>query len=242
QEAGKPAWLEALDKQRFFVSCSVHENARKKEKNICCLDCCTAICAHCLRSHHGHRLVQIRRYVYHDVVRLQDLDELIDCSSVQSYTINSSKVIFLKKRPQSRQFKGSGNICTSCDRTLQEPYVHCSLECKVDYISREGKDFSPYLRTCRSLQLNPELITAPEADAGGDDGNETTRSTVVQGEDDAMCSSDSENFSMPYVGFIRKKGSGLPCHCSRSANRMSHDGIAASSSRRKGIPQRSPLC
>lgn len=50
---------------------------------------------------------------------------------MQSYTINSSKVIFLKKRPQSRQFKGSGNICTSCDRTLQEPYVHCSLECKV---------------------------------------------------------------------------------------------------------------
>ena len=50
---------------------------------------------------------------------------------VQSYTINSSKVVFLKKRPQNRQFKGSGNICTSCDRSLQEPYFHCSLDCKV---------------------------------------------------------------------------------------------------------------
>ncbi|RWW85316.1 hypothetical protein BHE74_00006019 [Ensete ventricosum] len=141
-------------------------------------------------------ITRIRRYVYHDVVRLQDLDKLIDCSSVQ-----------------------------------------------VDYISRQGKDFSPYLRTCQSLQLNPGLIMAQEADVGGDDGNETTRSTVVQGEDDARCSSESENFSMPYVSFIRKKRSGLlPTHCSRSANRMSHDGIAASTSRRKGIPQRSPLC
>lgn len=141
----------------------------------------------------------------------------------------------MQGRQHSKPFCGSHGLN---DKTRSG----CLVWLQVDYISRQGKDFSPYLRTCRSLQLNPELITAPEADAGGDDGNETTRSTVVQGEDDAMCSSDSENFSMPYVGFIRKKRSGLPCHCSRSANRMSHDGIAASTSRRKGIPQRSPLC
>lgn len=49
----------------------------------------------------------------------------------QAYTINSAKVVFIKKRPQNRQFKGAGNYCTSCDRSLQEPYIHCSLGCKV---------------------------------------------------------------------------------------------------------------
>jgi len=79
----KPAWLEALYAQKFFVGCSYHENAKKNEKNICCLDCCTSICPHCLPSHRFHSLLQVRRYVYHDVVRLEDLHKLIDCSNVQ---------------------------------------------------------------------------------------------------------------------------------------------------------------
>ncbi|CAL9057128.1 unnamed protein product [Musa banksii] len=241
QGAHKPAWLEALDKLKFFVGCSVHESARKNEKNICCLDCCTAICPHCLRSHRLHRLVQVRRYVYHDVVRLQDLDKLIDCSSVQSYTINSSKVVFLKKRPQSRQFKGAGNVCTSCDRTLQEPYIHCSLECKVDYIARHKKDFSHYIRRCQSLQLSPDSIVPPDTEVGDDeDTNETTHSTVVEG-DDPMRSSDSEDFNVPYLNFIRKKRSGINL-CSRSANKVDTEDMATNMSRRKGIPHRSPLC
>ncbi|KAJ6921979.1 hypothetical protein NC652_015817 [Populus alba x Populus x berolinensis] len=127
----KPAWLEALYAQKFFVGCSYHDAAKKNEKNVCCLDCCISICPHCIPSHRFHRLLQVRRYVYHDVVRLEDIEKLIDCSNVQAYTINSAKVVFIKKRPQNRQFKGAGNYCTSCDRSLQEPFTHCSLGCKV---------------------------------------------------------------------------------------------------------------
>lgn len=50
---------------------------------------------------------------------------------MQSYTINSAKVVFLKQRPNTRPFKGSGNICLTCDRLLQEPFHFCSLSCKV---------------------------------------------------------------------------------------------------------------
>jgi len=50
---------------------------------------------------------------------------------MQPYTINSAKVIFLKPRPQSRPFKGSGNVCLTCDRILQEPFHFCCLSCKV---------------------------------------------------------------------------------------------------------------
>ncbi|ONK78918.1 uncharacterized protein A4U43_C01F990 [Asparagus officinalis] len=234
----KPAWLEALGSQEFFIGCSFHGNAKKNEKNICCLDCCVSICPHCVASHRHHR--QVRRYVYRDVVRLEDLDKLIDCSNVQPYTINSSKVVFLKKRPQSRQFKGN-NTCTSCDRSLQEPYIYCSLGCKVDYLLRHDEDISPYLRTCESLQLGPDFFIPNDVYCSGDDDAvETTHSTVVEG-DEPSGSSDSENFSMPRTVFTREKGSGL-YFCARSASGASDEKVVANMSRRKGVPHRSPLC
>ncbi|XP_068641889.1 protein RGF1 INDUCIBLE TRANSCRIPTION FACTOR 1-like [Aristolochia californica] len=236
QAIRKPGWLEALNTQRFFVGCSTHENGKKNEKNICCLDCCTSICPHCLPSHRFHRLLQVRRYVYHDVVRLEDLEKLIDCSNVQAYTINSAKVVFIKKRPQSRQFKGSGNYCTTCDRSLQEPYIHCSLGCKVEFLLKHNNDLSGCLRTCKTLQLNPDFLA--HQDIGDDD---TNHSTVVDDDDAMGSSSGSENLSLPCTDFGRKKRCG-PYVCVRSATSMSDDDMATSISRRKGIPHRSPLC
>ncbi|CAA6670214.1 unnamed protein product [Spirodela intermedia] len=225
----KPAWLDALEKQSFFVSCPAHAAAKKNEKNVCCLDCCTSLCPHCLPSHRFHRLVQVRRYVYHEVVRLEDLEKLIDCSNVQPYTINSSKVVFIKKRPQSRQFKGSGNFCSSCDRCLQEPYLHCSLGCKVDFVLRQNKDLSPYLRTCDSLQLCPD--------------DDTNHSTVVD-TDEPTATSDSDNlsYSPPCAAesFRRKRTTFYAC--ARSAGGGAASDAAASGNRRKSTPHRSPLC
>ncbi|KAI3891447.1 hypothetical protein MKX03_020729 [Papaver bracteatum] len=243
----KPAWLEALYTQKFFAGCPAHETAKKNEKNVFCLDCCTSICPHCLPSHRYHRLVQIRRYVYHDVVRLEDLEKLIDCSSVQSYTINSSKVVFIKKRPQSRQFKGSGNFCTSCDRSLQEPYVHCSLGCKVDYLLKHKKSLSPYLRVCHSLQLSPDFLIPQDNGDCYDEDDEMTNSTIVDYDEPMSSSSGSENMSMMIcTEFVRKKRSDYIV-CGRSDNNISSsdsssEDMATSMSRRKGIPQRSPLC
>ncbi|KAJ9163021.1 hypothetical protein P3X46_022743 [Hevea brasiliensis] len=240
----KPAWLEALYSQKFFVGCSYHETAKKNEKNVCCLDCCISICPHCVPSHRYHRLLQVRRYVYHDVVRLEDLQKLIDCSNVQAYTINSAKVVFIKKRPQNRQFKGSGNYCTSCDRSLQEPFIHCSLGCKVEFVLKHYKDLSPYLRKCNSLTLGPDFFIPQDM---GDDEmtNETPHSTIVDSDEPMSWSSGSsasENMSMACTQeIVRRKRSGLYV-CGRSANKVSDEDMATSMSRRKGIPHRSPLC
>ncbi|XP_042507051.1 protein RGF1 INDUCIBLE TRANSCRIPTION FACTOR 1-like [Macadamia integrifolia] len=249
----KPAWLEALYTQKFFVGCSTHETAKKNEKNILCLDCCTSICPHCLPFHRFHRLVQIRRYVYHDVIRLEDLEKLIDCSNVQAYTINSAKVVFIKKRPQSRQFKGSGNYCTSCDRCLQEPYIHCSLGCKVEFALKHNKDLSPYLRNCKMLQLSPDfMIPQDTGDDDDDEMNETPHSSVVDCDEPMSSSSSGSSGSDQTINmvcrteFVRKKrSSGLYVHCARSANRVSseeQDMATSMMSRRKGIPHRSPMC
>ncbi|KAK9268317.1 hypothetical protein L1049_000065 [Liquidambar formosana] len=156
-----------------------------------------------------------------------------------AYTINSAKVVFIKKRPQNRQFKGSGNYCTSCDRSLQEPYIHCSLGCKVDFVLKHNKDLSPYLRACNSLQLSPDFLV-PQ-DMGDDD---MTHSTIVDSDEPmswSSGSSGSENMSMACTEIVRKKRSGLYV-CARSASKVSEEDMATSMSRRKGIPHRSPLC
>ncbi|GKU99834.1 hypothetical protein SLEP1_g12620 [Rubroshorea leprosula] len=210
----KPAWLEALYTQKFFVGCSYHESAKKNEKNV-------------------------RRYVYHDVVRLEDLQKLIDCSNVQAYTINSAKVVFIKKRPQNRQFKGAGNYCTSCDRSLQEPFIHCSLGCKVDFVLKHYKDLSPYLKTCNTLTLSPDFLIPQDM---GDD--ETPHSTILDSDEPmswSSGSSGSENMSVVCTEIVRKKRSGLYV-CGRSDTKVSEEGMATSMNRRKGIPHRSPLC
>ncbi|RWW25765.1 hypothetical protein BHE74_00013271 [Ensete ventricosum] len=80
---GLPGWLSRLVEESFFVGCGAHESRKKNEKNIFCLDCCTSICPHCAPAHSSHPLLQVRRYVYNDVVRLDDLEKLIDCSYVQ---------------------------------------------------------------------------------------------------------------------------------------------------------------
>ncbi|KAK3026558.1 hypothetical protein RJ639_041144 [Escallonia herrerae] len=242
QGVRKPAWLEALYTQKFFAACSIHETAKKNEMNICCLDCCTSICPHCVQHHRYHRLIQVRRYVYHNVVRLEDLERLMDCSNVQAYTINSAKVVFIKKRRQNRQFKGCGSYCTSCDRSLQEPFIHCSLGCKVDFVLKHYKDLTPFLRRCNSLQLGPDFFI-PQ-DMGDDDTtNETPRSMIVDCDEPISSgSSGSENMSMMSTEFVRKKRTGLYDVCGRSSTRVSEEDMATSMSRRKGIPHRSPLC
>ncbi|KAJ4975481.1 hypothetical protein NE237_000587 [Protea cynaroides] len=233
----KPAWLEGLIAETFFAACGAHESRRKNEMNIFCLECCRSICPHCVSSHQSHPLLQVRRYVYHDVVRLDDLEKLIDCSYIQPYTINSAKVIFLNQRPQSRPCKGSANICLTCDRILQEPFHFCSLSCKVDHVVFQGGDLSSIL-----YRFNESDFAASQFEGLPMDGSDLLEDGQITPnfilEDPSQlrgssCSSGNIGSSgmsqNSEVVKKKKKGSGfLP-------------GIVLSLSRRKGAPQRSPL-
>ncbi|KAF0898058.1 hypothetical protein E2562_001729 [Oryza meyeriana var. granulata] len=56
-----------------------------------------ALCAYCLPLHGGHRVVQVRRSSYHDVVRVSEVCRLIDVSCVQTHVINGGKIVFLSE-------------------------------------------------------------------------------------------------------------------------------------------------
>ncbi|PQP93921.1 uncharacterized protein Pyn_10834 [Prunus yedoensis var. nudiflora] len=221
-----PHWLDVLLSEKFYNACIIHEEAKKNEKNIYCLDCCMSLCPHCLNPHRPHRLLQIRRYVYHDVIRLDDAAKLIDCSSVQ---------------PQTR-IAELGNICSTCDRSLQDPYLFCSLNCKIDYVLRSEGGLSKYLLECKFMSL-------PES--GLDDG-QMTPDSVLEPAGSTRTSSGSYGFGevgclalacTATTEIVRKKRSSMSAF--RTACRPAFSPVSEISAglmnRRKGTPHRAPL-
>ncbi|KAJ0988432.1 hypothetical protein J5N97_006788 [Dioscorea zingiberensis] len=163
-------WLGLLLKKKFFGVCKDHSDLRKSEMNIYCINCDRCMCPHCLVSpaigcHRFHRILQIRRYVYQDVIRIHDMQSLLDCSKVQPYTVNSAKVVLLKPRKQSKPSNGTTAVaCEMCGRAIADPNRYCSIACKVSEgptsstpstssISSLGNDHEA--GDCLSLQRRP---------------------------------------------------------------------------------------
>uniref|UniRef100_A0A199UAU4 B box-type domain-containing protein n=1 Tax=Manihot esculenta TaxID=3983 RepID=A0A199UAU4_MANES len=127
-----PPWLESLLSAAFFSICRTHGGATRSECNMYCLDCRgDPLCFYCRPSRHkDHQVIQIRRSSYHDVVRVAEIQKVLDISGVQTYVINSARVLFLNERPQPKSGKGVAHICEICGRSLLDPCRFCSLGCK----------------------------------------------------------------------------------------------------------------
>ncbi|XWS71547.1 hypothetical protein CRYUN_Cryun03dG0147000 [Craigia yunnanensis] len=104
EEMKMPPWLESLLSTAFFTICPRHRDTPRNECNMYCLDCMNdAFCFYCQSSKHkDHLVIQIRRSSYHDVVRVAEIQKVLDLSGVQTYVINSARVLFLMRDPNQR--------------------------------------------------------------------------------------------------------------------------------------------
>ncbi|KAL9456967.1 hypothetical protein AB3S75_006075 [Citrus x aurantiifolia] len=133
-----PPWVIVMYKTMFFRNCMVHPNTKKNEQDRFCIDCLCSFCSHCIPAHTRHKHVKIRRYVYSDVINRHDLCKLFNCSGIQTYHTNKTKVLFLKQRnhhqqqqQQQQPINSKDYSCIICDRNLQDNSLYCSIACKV---------------------------------------------------------------------------------------------------------------
>uniref|UniRef100_A0A0D9XAX0 B box-type domain-containing protein n=1 Tax=Leersia perrieri TaxID=77586 RepID=A0A0D9XAX0_9ORYZ len=165
-----PGWLETLLSTRFFLACGAHPASPRNECNMFCLDCPSspAFCYYCRsHRHQSHRVIQIRRSSYHDVVRVTEVEDVLDISGVQTYVINSAKVLFLNERPQPRgagaaagKAAASPYNCEICARALLDPFRFCSLGCKLVETKTSG-------RRGATAAAGGEVVVGGNEEAGG---------------------------------------------------------------------------
>ncbi|CAA6661635.1 unnamed protein product [Spirodela intermedia] len=179
-----------------------------------------ALCSYCLPYHRDHHVVQIRRSSYHNGIRVSEVAKLIDVSGVQTYVINSAKIVFLNERPQPRQGKGVTYSCETCSRCLVDAFRFCSLAASDPGLTfslrpRPGREYSNEWESDDSSagkKLKKASVSSPE---GG--GTATTKRRLpAPGEDKTGAAASSISPTTPPIASYR-------------------------TSRRKGIPHRAPF-
>ncbi|KAK3141656.1 hypothetical protein QOZ80_4BG0336740 [Eleusine coracana subsp. coracana] len=178
-----PPWLKPLLSTSFFGQCKVHADAHKSECNMYCLDCMNgALCSQCLAYHRDHHAIQIRRSSYHDVIRVSEIQKVLDITGVQTYIINSARVVFLNERPQPRPGKGVTNTCEVCERSLLDTFRFCSLGCKIVGTSGEYRIRKKHaaINKNRKKKLHKGAAASDSEDSSTSTSGRSDKSSVVQ--------------------------------------------------------------
>ncbi|KAL6615433.1 hypothetical protein ACP70R_037703 [Stipagrostis hirtigluma subsp. patula] len=203
-----PSWLELLLATQFFSTCTNHLLSSRNECNLFCIQCeapPAAFCYYCRSRHHSdHRVIQIRRSSYHDVVRVSEVEDILDISDVQTYVINSARVVFLNERPQPRgcgvsvckALSSSSHYCETCGRALLDAFRFCSLGCNLRGIKKDTENTTVVGDVLECGEKSKTIV----ADTGGSNS----------GSEIENCNNENNNEEPP-IKRPRHRRKGIPC-------------------------------
>ena len=135
----------------FFQPCHIHCFEKKNECNIFCPECSAAglhpMCRHCLMSHScTGPMLQIRRYMYQNVVHVENMSKYCDLSGIQAYCINGKRAVLLHPKAGPASPKGMpvfDHSCAGCDVPLRPDCNFCSLYCKLGNLEGNKQPSTP---------------------------------------------------------------------------------------------------
>ncbi|XP_073014251.1 protein RGF1 INDUCIBLE TRANSCRIPTION FACTOR 1-like [Typha latifolia] len=168
------------------------------------------MCPHCLVPHRHHQFLQIRRYVYQDVIRILDVQRLLDLSHVQPYIVNSAKVVLLNPRRQSKPSKSNpaGSLCKICHRTVAESSWYCSIACKMSEEFDDSTVLSGSEDGCKQSEPFLENLTS-DLENYAPKEVESSASSLSSLRPSDSSETDQGRPIPPPIGFRRQKG--IPC-------------------------------
>ena len=138
----KQYFLLGLISSEFFYPCDQHEGCRRNECRFFCLQWpqeekfkFAVLCKHCLDEDESVEMFfQIRRYMYQNVILLEDLNSMYDPSGIQAYTINGKRAVLLSPKivpANALDSPSFPHVCESCLVPLRDDCTCCSLHCKL---------------------------------------------------------------------------------------------------------------
>lgn len=143
EEEESSDWILKLISLDFFQPCQIHGGCRKNECNFFCLERdgmqqgngFPSLCKYCLNEPGFSGVCfQIRRYMYQNVVHVEDLGMYYDVNGIQAYFINGKRAVLLSpKSPPTNAaaVPAFDHVCPSCRVPLRPDCSFCSLHCKV---------------------------------------------------------------------------------------------------------------
>ncbi|GAB4815526.1 hypothetical protein N2152v2_002572 [Parachlorella kessleri] len=147
-------WVHALAATCFFQPCATHTaNPLKSKRNFWCPARECSLCPQCVAGQAGHaggECIQVYRYMYNDVIRLEDFGHLLDLEGIQTYLANNHHAVHLRPWEVSKGKSPVGftNSCEGgCGRMLYTKWRFCSLRCKLALLPPSSPATSSELRS-----------------------------------------------------------------------------------------------
>ncbi|CAN6237413.1 unnamed protein product [Urochloa humidicola] len=164
-----PAWLKPLLDTKYFEDCLDHKEPHRFFCTVCPGQ---ALCTNCLPDHPDHRVIQIRKLSGHGVVRVSDVEALLDMSGVQPYLLNGHHVVFLNKRRMAGKGRAGEVRCEECERALLDVTCRfCSVGCKLAALP-DDLDFTISFTVTPKSDSESESTESDTSSSGGDSADE----------------------------------------------------------------------